>query len=398
MCIFAINELSQMSRLFNRPLICCLVILSGHAASPFSAGETLRIAFAGGQSNMLALRSDAAQLPFFGDDTSIAFYFHEGLKPSFGANAFISTSDSTWTFLQPQQQLPFIKGSEFYFGPEYLMARTLFSGGIDDLGVIKMAYGGTSISQDWMKGNSDGEGLYQIFLDEISIATDSLNSWGIRWEFIGMAWMQGETDASDAEWAQLYENNLKQFIRDVRSDLATPDLRVVLGEVAHTGYFPYSAEVRAAQAAVADSDTNILLIDSDDLSIGPDSVHWTTPGIMTLGRRMGEALLRSLTAVVDDNRHQSQPGFVLIGSYPNPFNPSTIITYTLAEEAQVDLGIYTLLGELVCTLYDDTQTAGLHSLPWTGQDAEGTLLPAGVYLARLKLGHKTQTAKLLLLQ
>jgi len=85
--------------------------------------------------------------------------------------------------------------------------------------------------------------------------------------------------------------------------------------------------------------------------------------------------------------------FALEQSYPNPFNPSTIINYSLAESGQVTLSVYDLLGRQVSVLVNDKKEAGFHEVTF---DASG--LAGGVYLYRLQAGDFIQSRKLLLLK
>ncbi|MFC1547718.1 sialate O-acetylesterase [Candidatus Neomarinimicrobiota bacterium] len=253
--------------------------------------DTLQIVFVGGQSNVLNLRADASQLPDSRLDSSIAFYYHTGLPPGTHPEPFIATSDSNWTFLKPQIQVPFIAYSEHFFGPEMTLARTLAENGMDNLAVFKVGYGGTDLAHDWKKGDDSAAELYALLVDQLAIATDSLRIWGIPWKFIGMAWMQGESDAIDSQWAADYAVNLTQFIADVRGDFNAPTMPVVLGQIANTGAYPYSQEVRAAQVEAAAVDSRVELVLLDDLPLDPDGVHFTTPAVITMGQRMGQSLL-----------------------------------------------------------------------------------------------------------
>ena len=63
--------------------------------------------------------------------------------------------------------------------------------------------------------------------------------------------------------------------------------------------------------------------------------------------------------------------FNLGQSYPNPFNPSTIIPYELAEAARVRLDVFNVLGQRVTTLVDDEQVAGAYTARWDARDASG---------------------------
>jgi len=90
--------------------------------------------------------------------------------------------------------------------------------------------------------------------------------------------------------------------------------------------------------------------------------------------------------------------FALHANYPNPFNPSTTISYDLPERAQVTLDIYDILGKQIKTLVNQSQDAGNNIAVWDGTDEFGRPVSAGVYLYRIKAGEFIQTRKMLLLK
>ncbi len=88
------------------------------------------------------------------------------------------------------------------------------------------------------------------------------------------------------------------------------------------------------------------------------------------------------------------PGrFLLYESFPNPFNPSTRISYDLPQSAHVKLAIYDVMGREVAALVDEMQDAGRRSVEWR---AAG--LPSGVYFCRLAAGNAVQIRKMLLMK
>ena len=95
--------------------------------------------------------------------------------------------------------------------------------------------------------------------------------------------------------------------------------------------------------------------------------------------------IRPTSSTLDDN-------------YPNPFNPSTAISYTLPEPASVTLTIYDALGRHVSTLVQSTQPAGAHSITWDGTDDQGQAVGSGVYFYRLSVSGETTARKMLLLK
>jgi aryl-phospho-beta-D-glucosidase BglC (GH1 family) len=83
-------------------------------------------------------------------------------------------------------------------------------------------------------------------------------------------------------------------------------------------------------------------------------------------------------------------------NYPNPFNPSTIISYSLPEEAKVKIDIYNLLGQKVAALVDEVEVAGNHTVRWGAHN-----FSSGIYFYRIKAeGKKTfeKTQKLVLIR
>jgi hypothetical protein len=88
----------------------------------------------------------------------------------------------------------------------------------------------------------------------------------------------------------------------------------------------------------------------------------------------------------------------LKGNYPNPFNPTTTISYDIASETDVRLDVYNIRGQKVTTLVNDHLTPGYHTVVWDGTDKNKKQVASGVYFYRLKADHKTLTKKMMLLK
>ena len=85
--------------------------------------------------------------------------------------------------------------------------------------------------------------------------------------------------------------------------------------------------------------------------------------------------------------------FSLQNNYPNPFNQSTVITYSIPVQTAVKLTIYNLQGKLVTTLVDNFQESGTYSVPFNART-----LSSGVYLYRLDSGSAVITKKMMFLK
>lgn len=88
----------------------------------------------------------------------------------------------------------------------------------------------------------------------------------------------------------------------------------------------------------------------------------------------------------------------LFQSSPNPFRSKTSISYVLPIRGRVSLKIYNAAGQVVRTLYDAVQIAGIHSVVWDGVDRFGEPVPAGVYIYRLTTPSITLSKKLVFLR
>ncbi|RMD97938.1 MAG: T9SS C-terminal target domain-containing protein [Calditrichaeota bacterium] len=106
----------------------------------------------------------------------------------------------------------------------------------------------------------------------------------------------------------------------------------------------------------------------------------------------------AVTSVAIDQGPTLPFNFSLEQNYPNPFNPSTTLRYRIeSQQAQhVTLRIFNLLGQEVVTLVDAVKPAGSYSIVWNGRSRRGTVLPSGIYLARLQVGAKLQVRRLVL--
>lgn len=88
----------------------------------------------------------------------------------------------------------------------------------------------------------------------------------------------------------------------------------------------------------------------------------------------------------------------LYANTPNPFNPSTVLSFSLSHQGNVQLKIYSVQGRLVATLVDGELAAGPHSVTWQGRDDAGRLVSSGAYIARLEAPDATQSRRITLMK
>jgi hypothetical protein len=89
------------------------------------------------------------------------------------------------------------------------------------------------------------------------------------------------------------------------------------------------------------------------------------------------------------------PDFLLDQNFPNPFNPTTKIKYTIpaGTHGRASLLVYDLLGRQVATLVNEAQAPGLYEVTW-----DATRFGSGMYYYRLSAGGVTSTKKMLLMK
>ncbi|NQV16772.1 T9SS type A sorting domain-containing protein [bacterium] len=85
-------------------------------------------------------------------------------------------------------------------------------------------------------------------------------------------------------------------------------------------------------------------------------------------------------------------------NFPNPFNPSTRISYHLPQNANVSLSIFDALGREIASLVSETQKSGSYQASWNGINQSGLTVSSGVYIARLQVGSDASAIKMIYLQ
>ena len=85
--------------------------------------------------------------------------------------------------------------------------------------------------------------------------------------------------------------------------------------------------------------------------------------------------------------------FTLNQNYPDPFNPTTVLSYTLKTDGRVKLTVYNLVGQSVQVIADEYQTAGYHEYSFDASD-----LPSGIYLYKLQVGDYSSVKRMTLVK
>ncbi len=158
------------------------------------------------------------------------------------------------------------------------------------------------------------------------------------------------------------------------------------------GQAPYTGTFRASELLSAFNDMDprgYWILNVVDGSSGNDGVL----------RAWRITLLTDVVLDVTDEVVSELPAsYSLSQCYPNPFNPTTIISYSVPTRSDVTIEVYNVLGQKVNTLIDETKPAGEYQTAWNGVDSDGERVSTGVYFYRFRAGDFVETKKMLLLK
>ncbi len=112
-------------------------------------------------------------------------------------------------------------------------------------------------------------------------------------------------------------------------------------------------------------------------------------------REMENELLSLLMRETDDGGIYSPiiHKVKLHGNYPNPFNPTTMISFSIPDESKVELTVYNIKGQKVKTLVNDNLAKGIHEVLWNGKDYHNKSVASGVYFYKLSVNGKNHFIK-----
>jgi len=88
----------------------------------------------------------------------------------------------------------------------------------------------------------------------------------------------------------------------------------------------------------------------------------------------------------------------ILGNYPNPFNPSTMISFSLPDNSNTTLSIFNAKGQLIKTIITEFLSAGTYQFNWNGKDEKDKNVSSGIYFFKVKTDTEVKTGKMLLLK
>lgn len=260
-----------------------------------------------GQSNMLGYQSNLDDLPprLRQSQKNVLWYDRQ--------DQWVPLEAPTEPLLPPDPSLPVPPFESYHpehshkvnnsvgFGPEISLGENLANGLNETVALVKYSRNGTNLDTQWDPGldaNGDPKDtLYPRMKQRVFQAIADLSALGYTVEVSGFFWMQGESDASHPEMAQNYESNLTHFIQTIRQDFNRPNLPFIYGMV-HFGNQHEKPNntinccgdiVRSAQINVQTTIPHTRAVETRNLSLNRDLLHFDSNGILTIGNLFSDA-------------------------------------------------------------------------------------------------------------
>ncbi|QDU92909.1 sialate O-acetylesterase [Lignipirellula cremea] len=305
-----------MMRKIVAAVLFCLV------ASPVLAEDTVKVFVLAGQSNMQGhgrvqaeerANQGKGSLEWLVKNPESASRF-ESLVDEKGD--WIARKDVQIWYLDRQGDLaPGFGHREGFIGPELGFGQVVGDAIEQPVLLIKLAWGGKSLGKDFRPPSSGGE-VGPYYQDVVKLTKQVLADGptlfpqyaGRRLELVGFGWHQGWNDRVNQAFNDEYEQNMANFIRDIRKDLGVPQLPFVIAETGMSGNeekHPRAVSLMKAQAAVAQQDAfrgNVAFVGTRDFyrpreeSPSGQGYHWNgnAETYYLIGQGMGQAMLKLL--------------------------------------------------------------------------------------------------------
>ncbi len=229
-------------------------------------------------------------------------------------------------------------------GAELMFAHQLDAYYEDPVLIIKTAWGGKNLAVDFRPpsaGGTTGE-FYNSMIQTVQDVTQNLGTEFpdinvTDFEISGFAWFQGWNDGASDDFLNEYESNLYHLVNDVRNDLGTPDLPVVIANSGHGGFtLSNDGWVRSMQTIVSVAQENVGCNDTIyggkvgfvetkqyylDLSVSPENAiyHYNNNALtyLNIGKAIGNEMILTINDMAfcyEDCDQQISPGIVSIGN------------------------------------------------------------------------------------
>ena len=184
------------------------------------------------------------------------------------------------------------------FGPEIGIAEAMHEKYANKLFLIKYACGASNLKDDWATRNSP---MYPRFIEYVKLQMNHLKEKGYTPTIKAFCWMQGEGDSYGPDYYGVYQDNLREFVGNVRSDLkelaGNKDMPFIDAGISNASVWPKPEKVNEAKIAFAAESENNYFIDTiaagmhtnQEPAGEADLAHYDSESQILLGHLFAEA-------------------------------------------------------------------------------------------------------------
>jgi hypothetical protein len=196
-------------------------------------------------------------------------------------------------------------------------------------------------------------------------------------------------DIGAYEYNSVYIGGINGYVYDSVSGLPVDCVKIeIIGKLPEfsdtLGCFQYPSGAGTYAVRASRWDYQDLIIPNVVVTLGDDTI-------------LNIPLVRTNVAN-DDNTQSPEPTDFGLANYPNPFNPTTTISFITPQAGLTKLSVFNIKGQRVNMLYNGLLSKGHHSIVWNGLDERGTAVSSGVYFVRVEMNGMSQTHKMILMK
>lgn len=198
----------------------------------------------------------------------------------------------------------------------------------------------------------------------------------------------------DTAQAVLHQRSEKRKFTNISDNIGSLHDKLIYREDLDViGYNVYRDETKINEELITE-------LNFSDLELAPDNIYtYYVTAVYTYNQESGPSTNSvEINVVSADEITVPVPVTGLGRNYPNPFNPTTTINFSLATNDNVEIEVFNSRGQRVVTLIDDYLSKGNHRVVWNGRDSNNREVSSGVYFYRMKTSSWSSTQKMLLIK
>ena len=163
-----------------------------------------------------------------------------------------------------------------------------------------------------------------------------------------------------------------------------------------SGIYTVSIPYQKSQLTFSENEIGLFRLDADSETWLPVSSQIDMKQSMVTAELSSEGFFQLRKGIAISELLPEK--FTLFQNFPNPFNPSTTVRFSVPEQSPVKITIFNLLGQKIITLVDKVYEPGYHTVVWTGTDRQNQPVASGIFFYKFSAGDEVEIKKMVLLK